>query len=175
MVARSGGCRQRGNSVREAHTETRSLMSSWPPGSGWVPQLCATKTDTIPLQIPQPGSTQIRLADSRLLFETGALADGVTVLKRSVSDPVVRCRLQVPWILPADRIQYSMAEQLQSGRTTAGQPDRGQDLLHPGCIFPDSQRLSNCTAQLHRSMGIRDAGFSHSYEYLLGAEFLPVR
>jgi hypothetical protein len=125
-----------------------------------------------PVSNPSPGSTQIRLADSRLLFETGALADGVTVQSAAFR------------ILSFDAGFKYHGVFLQSEFSTRWLDNFVADGLLPvssivdrtfyiqAAFFPIPRTLElyGATSQIY---GDRNAGFSHSYEYLAGLNFYP--
>jgi hypothetical protein len=125
-----------------------------------------------PTSNPSPGSTQIRLADSRLLFETGALADGVTVLKAGFK------------ILSFDagfkyhgfffQTEFS-TRWLGNFRADGPLPvssivDRTFYIQTAFFPIPKTLEVYVATSQIY---GDKSAGFSHSYEYLIGGNFYP--
>ena len=112
--------REGGHEVRLLHARTVPSSASPTPSGG-------------------SDNTTLRLADSVNVFETGALAHGVTVDTRGLPDSLVRCRHEVQGVLPADRDLQPLARQLQGGRRAAGREHPRHRLLHPGGVLPGAE------------------------------------
>ncbi len=121
---------------------------------------------------PYPGSTQVRLADSRLLFERGALADTVTVLNAGFH----LLSFDAGFKYRGFFLQTEFSTRwLNSFQTTGPVPvsqivDRTWYIQAAFFPIPKSLEVYAATSQI---FGDKDAGFSRSYEYLFGTNFYP--
>ena len=121
----------------------------------------------------RPENTTLRLADSVNVFDTGALAPGVTVTERGLPDPRVRCRHEVPGIfLQAEMYNRWLDRFRRTGRCRFRQiVDKGFFLQ--GAFYPVPKKLE-LYASTSQIFGDKDAGFDNSPEYLAGMNYYPV-
>lgn len=124
------------------------------------------------LNITTPENTQVRLADSLLLFDTGSLAPSVTVQSADWESWSADIGFKYRGIfLQAEyyrrRLDHFAADAaLPVGRIA----DDG--FYVQAAFFPIKQKLElyAATSQIY---GDKDAGFGNSHEYLVGANFYP--
>jgi hypothetical protein len=126
------------------------------------------------LENDNPENTQVRLADSLLLFNTGSLATGVTVQEadwESVSiDAGIKYRglfLQAEYY--RRELDHFVADGVLPVRKIV---DDG--FYVQGAFFPIKQKLElyGVTSWV---FGDEDAGFGESREYIIGANYYPAR
>jgi hypothetical protein len=125
-----------------------------------------------PTSNPQPGSTQIRLADSRLLFETGALADGVTVLSAAFRILSFDAGFKYHGIFLQTEFSTRWLDNFKADGALPVSSIVDRTFYIQAAFFPIPRTLElyGATSQIY---GDKSAGFSHSYEYLAGLNFYP--
>jgi hypothetical protein len=125
-----------------------------------------------PVSNPTPGSTQVRLVDSRLLFETGALADSVTV--QSAAFRILSFDAGFKYRGFFFQAQFS-TRWLDNFQATGPLPVGSivdKDFYIQVAFFPVPKTLElyAATSQIY---GDKKAGFGRSYEYIGGLNFYP--
>jgi hypothetical protein len=125
-----------------------------------------------PTSNPQPGSTQVRLADSRLLFETGSLAEGVTVLKAAFKILSFDAGFKYHGFFFQTEFSNRWLNNFRADGPLPVSQIVDRTFYIQAAFFPIPKTLEiyGATSQIY---GDKNAGFSHSYEYLLGANFYP--
>jgi hypothetical protein len=126
------------------------------------------------LENDNPENTQVRLADSLLLFNTGSLATGVTVQEadwESLSnDAGIKYR---GMFLQAEYYRRQLDNFVADGVLPVSKiVDDG--FYVQGAFFPIKQKLElyGVTSWV---FGDEDAGFGESREYIIGANYYPAR
>ena len=99
-AARCGGCRRRRSSGRAAATATGSSTRSSPPASASRAPSARSRASA-PRRESNPENTTLRLADSVNLFETGALAPGVTIDTADFPSSPLDAGMKYRGLLPA--------------------------------------------------------------------------
>ena len=150
---RCGGCRRPRSSAPAAPTATGSGTRRWRRGSA-SPRRGA-RSSASPTPPARPDNTDLRLADSVNVFDTGALAPGVTVDSVDYRILVVRCRREVQGHLPADRDLQPLARQLRGGRSAAGHEHPRHGLLRAGRVLPGAEEARSSTPRPRRSSATR--------------------
>jgi hypothetical protein len=125
-----------------------------------------------PLTTPTPGSTQIRLADSRLLFETGALADGVTVEKAAFKILSFDAGFKYHGFFFQTEFSNRWLNNFQADGPLPVSEIVDKTFYIQTAFFPVPKTLELYVATSH-IYGDKRAGFWHSYEYLGGLNFYP--
>ena len=171
---RRGGCRRRRSSAHVARTATGSSTRRSPRGS-------AISSDVQPRAALQRRRRRIREHHARgwptgvNVFETGALAPGVTVQTCELPDPLGRRRHEHTGASSCRR-RFTTAGWTASRRTA---PCRSAASTTPAstCRARSTRcrRSSSSTPRRRRSSATSGAGFSNSSEYLAGMNFYPVR
>ena len=125
-----------------------------------------------PVSNPSPGSTQIRLADSRLLFETGALADGVTVLSAAFRILSFDAGFKYRGFFFQTEFSTRWLDNFHAdGPLPVGSiVDRTFYIQTAFFPIPKTLELYVATSQI---FGDTRASFGRSYEYLGGLNFYP--
>ncbi len=125
-----------------------------------------------PTSNPSPGSTQIRLADSRLLFETGALADDVTVQSAAFRILSFDAGFKYHGIFLQSEFSTRWLDNFVADGPLPVSSIVDRTFYIQAAFFPIPKTLElyGATSQVY---GDRNAGFSHSYEYLAGLNFYP--
>jgi hypothetical protein len=121
-----------------------------------------------------PENTQVRLADSLLLFDTGSLAPGVTVQEGDWESVSFDAGLKYKGIfLQAELYRRWLDKFVADGPLPVSKiVDEG--FYVQGAFFPIKQKLE-LYAATSWVFGDEDAGFGDSHEYILGANFYPAR
>lgn len=124
------------------------------------------------LSTPAPGSTQIRLADGVLAFETGALAPDVTLLEADFAIVSADVGFKYKGIyLGAEYHNRWLFDFATTGPVPVDSiVDRS--FYVKAAFFPIRRRLELYTATSW-VFGDRDAGFETSREYIGGANYYP--
>lgn len=119
-----------------------------------------------------PENTQVRLADSLLLFETGSLAPGVSVQEADWESVSIDAGMKYRGIfLQAEYYRRWLDKFVADGPLPVSQiTDDG--FYVQGAFFPIKQRLElyGATSWVY---GDAEAGFGDAHEYILGANFYP--
>ncbi len=125
-----------------------------------------------PETTPTPGSTQIRLADSRLLFETGALADGVTVLSAGFRILSFDAGFKYRGIFFQTEFSNRWLDNFHANGPlpVSSIVDRTFYVQMAFFPIPKTLELYGATSQV---FGDKKAGFGYSYEVLGGLNFYP--
>jgi hypothetical protein len=125
-----------------------------------------------PETTPTPGSTQVRLADSRLLFETGSLADGVTVLSAAYRVLSFDAGFKYRGFFFQTEFSNRWLDNFHANGPlpVSSIVDRTFYIQTAFFPIPKTLELYAATSQI---FGDKSAGFSHSYEYLGGMNFYP--
>ena len=121
-----------------------------------------------------PENTQVRLADSLLLFNTGSLAPGVTVQEADWESLSIDAGIKYKgFFLQAEYYRR------QLNNFVADAPVPVNDIVDDGfyvqgAFFPIKQKLElyGVTSWV---FGDEDAGFGESREYIIGANYYPAR
>ena len=121
---------------------------------------------------PSPGSTQIRLADSRLLFETGALADSVTVLSAAYRILSFDAGFKYLGFFFQTEFSTRWLNNFQANGPLPVASIVDRTFYIQMAFFPIPKTLELYAATSH-VFGDTQAGFWHSYEYLGGMNFYP--
>jgi hypothetical protein len=119
-----------------------------------------------------PQNTSLRLADSVNVFETGALAAGVTVLEADYRDLAFDAGFKYQgWFVQAEFFTRWLDGFLADGPVPVTEiVDRGfyvQAAFYP---IPKKLEVYAATSQIYGDSG---AGFDDSSEYLIGANYYP--
>jgi Protein of unknown function (DUF3011) len=134
--------------------------------STWSPEQRFTDTTG------SPDNTTLRLADSVNLFDTGALAPGVTVDTANFSILSFDAGIKFKGVFLQTEIYNRWLDHFNAdGRLpVASIHDTGFHVQ--GAFFPVPKKLElyAATSQIY---GDKNAGFSHSSEYLAGMNFYP--
>jgi len=119
-----------------------------------------------------PENTTLRLADSVNLFETGALAPGVTVENADYRVLAVDAGIKYKgFFLQAEYYQRTLDAFLADGPLPVGSiEDTGFYVQAAFFPIPKVLELYAATSQIY---GDSDAGFDDSSEYVLGANWYP--
>jgi hypothetical protein len=121
-----------------------------------------------------PENTQVRLADSLLLFNTGSLAAGVTVQEADWESFSVDAGFKYRGIfLQAEYYRRRLDNFVADGPVPVREiVDDG--FYVQGAFFPIKQKLElyGATSWV---FGDQDAGFGESREYIIGANYYPAR
>jgi hypothetical protein len=125
-----------------------------------------------PVSNPTPGSTQIRLADSRLLFETGALADSVTVLNAGFRILSFDAGFKYQGFFFQTEFSTRWLNNFQANGPLPVSQIVDRTLYIQTAFFPIPKTLELYVATSH-VFGDKEAGFGHAYEYLVGMNFYP--
>jgi hypothetical protein len=125
-----------------------------------------------PVSNPLPGSTQIRLADGLLLFETGALADSVTVEKANFRILSFDAGFKYHGIFIQGEFHTRWLNNFQADGPVPVSSIVDRSFYVQTAFFPIRQKLELYASTSH-VFGDKNAGFRHSYEYLGGANFYP--
>lgn len=119
-----------------------------------------------------PENTQVRLADSLLLFDTGSLAPGVTVQEADWESVSIDAGFKYKGIfLQAEFYRRWLDHFVADGALPVSQIE-DQGFYVQAAFFPIKQKLEiyGATSWIY---GDEDAGFGDSHEYILGANFYP--
>jgi hypothetical protein len=125
-----------------------------------------------PVSNPTPGSTQLRLADSRLLFETGALADSVTVLSAAYRILSFDAGFKYQGFFFQTEFSTRWLNNFQANGPIPVSEIVDRTFYIQTAFFPIPKTLELYVAT-SQIFGDKRAGFSHSYEYLGGLNFYP--
>jgi hypothetical protein len=125
-----------------------------------------------PVSNPQPGSTQIRLADGLLLFETGALADSVTVQKANYRVLSFDAGFKYRGFFIQSEFSTRWLDNFQANGPLPVSSIVDRAFYVQTAFFPIPQKLELYASTSH-VFGDEKTGFNHSYEYLGGANFYP--
>lgn len=119
-----------------------------------------------------PDNTTLRLADSLNLFETGSLASGVTVQLASYRLVSFDAGLKYRGLFLQTEIYTRWLDDFEADGPlpVASIVDRGFYIQGAGFLVPKKLEVYGATSQI---FGDRDAGFSHSDEYLGGLNYYP--
>jgi hypothetical protein len=124
------------------------------------------------LENDNPENSQVRLADSLLLFNTGSLATGVTVQEADWESASFDAGIKYKGIfLQAEFYRRWLDKFVADGPLPVSKiVDEG--FYVQGAFFPIKQKLE-LYAATSWVFGDEDAGFGESREYILGANFFP--
>jgi hypothetical protein len=125
-----------------------------------------------PVSNPTPGSTQIRLADSRLLFETGALADSVTVLSARFRILSFDAGFKYLGFFFQTEFSTRWLDHFEANGALPVSSIVDRTFYIQTAFFPIPKTLEVYVAT-SQIFGDKSAGFGRSYEYLAGMNFYP--
>jgi len=125
-----------------------------------------------PVSNPQPGSTQIRLSDSRLLFETGSLADSVTVLGAGYRILSMDAGFKYQGFFFQTEFSSRWLDNFQANGPLPVSSIVDRTFYIQAAFFPIPKTLE-LYAATSQIFGDTRAGFGRSYEYLGGMNFYP--
>jgi hypothetical protein len=119
-----------------------------------------------------PENTQVRLADSLLLFDTGSLAPGVSVQEADWESMSLDLGMKYRGIFLQTELYWrSLDKFVADGPVPVGEiVDKG--FYVQSAFFPIKQKLE-LYASTSWVFGDEDAGFGDAREYILGANFYP--
>jgi hypothetical protein len=118
------------------------------------------------------GNTTLKLADSVNLFETGALAPGVTVDEADYQVVSVDAGLKYKGMFLQAEYYWRTLDNFQADGYLPVNEIRDNGFYVQAAFFPIKQKLEvyGVTSQIY---GDKDAGFGNSSEYILGANWYP--
>ena len=125
-----------------------------------------------PTSNPSPGSTQIRLADSQLLFETGALADNVTVLSAGYRILSFDAGFKYKGFFFQTEFHNRWLDNFQADGALPVSSIVDRSFYVQTAFYPIPKTLELYAATSH-VFGDTHAGFGHSWEYLGGLNYYP--
>jgi hypothetical protein len=119
---------------------------------------------------PTPDNTQIRLSDALLLFQTGALAPGVTIVKGNYRMSAVDAGIKYHGIFLQGELYNRWLDKFEADGPLplASLYDRGYYIQ--AAFFPVKQVL-----ELYGGTSQIDGQFNDPWEYLGGANWYPAR
>jgi hypothetical protein len=134
--------------------------------STWSPEQRFTDTTG------SPDNTTLRLADSVNLFDTGALAPGVTVETANFSILSFDAGIKFKGLFLQTEIYNRWLDNFTADGALPVSNIHDTGFYVQGGFFPIPKKveLYGATSQI---FGDKDAGFSHSSEYLAGMNFYP--
>jgi hypothetical protein len=118
------------------------------------------------------GNTTLRLADSVNVFDTGALAPGVTVQEADFRTLAIDAGMKYRGIFLQTEFYTRWLDRLRADGALPVDSIVDQGFYVQGAFFPVRQKIElyAATSQIY---GDKDAGFSNSSEYLAGMNFYP--
>jgi hypothetical protein len=118
------------------------------------------------------GNTTIKLADSVNVFDTGALAPGVTVDKVDYRLVAVDAGVKYKGVFVQTEWYFRNLHGLVADRPLPVREIKDRGFYVQGAFYPIRRRLEvySATSQI---FGDRDAGFDDSSEYLVGFNYYP--
>jgi hypothetical protein len=121
-----------------------------------------------------PENTQVRLADSLLLFDTGSLAPGVTVEEADWESVSVDAGFKYRGVFVQAEFYRRWLDHFVADGPLPVDQIVDQGFYVQAAFFPSKQKLEiyAATSQIY---GDEDAGFGDSHEYILGANYYPFR
>ena len=157
-----------------AATATGSGTRSWRRASASRAR-CSPEQRFTNARHGRSGNTTLRLADSVNVFDTGALAPGVTVTERGLPASCRSTPAEVQGHLPADRDLQPLARRLRGRRPAAGR--RRSTTRASTCRARSSRcrRSSSSTAPRRRSSATRTPASTTAPSTWRRHELLPVR
>ena len=119
------------------------------------------------------GNTTIKLADSLNVFDTGALAPGVTVQNVDYQLLAVDAGMKYRGIFLQTEIYFRKLHGFIADGPLPVSSIEDQGFYIQGAFFPVRKKLElyGATSQI---FGDKDAGFGNSSEYIIGSNFYPV-
>jgi hypothetical protein len=139
--------------------------------SVYSPEIRYNGGDTPPgVQAPDPNNTGIKLADSVNIFETGALADNVTVTKVDYKIVSVDAGMKYQGIFLQTELYYRVLENIEANGLVPNTKINDTGFYVQAAFYPVPRKLEAyaATSQIY---GDSDAGFSDSREYILGMNY----
>jgi hypothetical protein len=121
-----------------------------------------------------PENTQVRLADSLLLFETGSLVPGITVQEADWESSSFDVGFKYRGIfVQAEYYRRTLDNFVADGPLPVGRIE-DDGFYVQAAFFPIKQKLEvyGVTSQIY---GDKSAGFGDSHEYILGANYFPFK
>jgi hypothetical protein len=119
-----------------------------------------------------PENTQVRLADSVLLFETGSLAPGVTVSEADWESQSLDLGIKYKGIFVQTELYRRELDHFVADGPIPVSRISDEGFYVQAAFFPIKQKLElyGATSYVY---GDDDAGFGDSHEYIIGANFYP--
>lgn|GEM_PF-1451590 len=126
------------------------------------------------LEDRRPENTQVRLADSLLLFEPGSLAPGVTVQEANWQSASVDLGMKYRGIFLQTELYRRRLDKFLADGPVPMDHITDHGFYVQAAFFPIKQKLElyGVTSWIY---GDKDAGFGTSHEYILGGNFYPFR
>lgn len=124
------------------------------------------------LENQSPENTQVRLADSLLLFETGSLARGVTVQEADWESSSIDLGFKYRGMFLQTEFYRRRLDNFLADGPLPVKSITDHGFYVQGAFFPIRKKLEiyGATSWVY---GDEDAGFGDSHEYLIGANFYP--
>lgn len=119
-----------------------------------------------------PENTQVRLADSLLLFNTGSLAPGVTVSEADWESQSIDLGIKYKGIFVQTEFYRRELDHFVADGALPVQRIEDKGFYVQAAFYPIKQKLEvyGATSQIY---GDEDAGFGDSHEYIIGANWYP--
>jgi hypothetical protein len=118
------------------------------------------------------GNTTLRLADSVNLFETGALAPGVTVNFADYTVLAIDAGAKYKGVFLQTEIYNRWLDQFETDGPVPVASVHDSGFYIQGSFFPVKHKLELYTGT-SQIFGDKKAGFGNSSEYIFGANFYP--
>ncbi|MBX5461271.1 MAG: DUF3011 domain-containing protein [Steroidobacteraceae bacterium] len=124
------------------------------------------------LENQSPENTQVRLADSLLLFETGSLAPGITVQEADWESTSIDLGFKYRGVFLQTELYRRRLHNFLADGPVPVQSITDKGFYVQGAFFPMKKRLEvyGATSWIY---GDKSAGFGNSHEYLIGANLYP--
>jgi hypothetical protein len=119
---------------------------------------------------PSSSNTAIKLADSLNAFNTGALAPGVTVSNLDYQIFSVDAGMKYKGVFLQTEYYYRVLDNFEANGLLPVTQLKDQGFYVQGSFYPWPKKIElyAATSQIY---GDKDAGFSRSYEYILGTNY----
>jgi hypothetical protein len=132
----------------------------------WSPEQSFAGTDG------RPSNTTLRLADSVNVFETGALAPGVTVDETDYTVLAIDAGVKYKGFFLSTEFYNRWLDNFQADGPVPVASVHDTGFYVQGAFFPVKHKLE-VYAATSQIFGDKDAGFANSSDYVFGANFYP--